>query len=88
MSIDDVPVYATPLVPQNTAYVFDSTKGTIYTEREIQIEMADENGTDFLEDFISIKGSMRKQLIVRTVNQNAFLKIEDIAAAKTALAKP
>lgn len=88
MSIDGVPVYATPLVPQNTAYVFDSTKGTIYTEREIQIEMADEHGTDFLEDFIRIKGSMRKQLIVRTVNTNAFLKITDIAAAKTALAKP
>ena len=88
MSIDGVPVYATPLVPQNSAYVFDSTKGTIYTEREIQIEMADEHGTDFLEDFIRIKGSMRKQLIVRTVNTNAFLKIEDIAAAKTALAKP
>ena len=88
MSIDGVPVYSTPLVPQNTAYVFDSTKGTIYTEREIQIEMADEHGTDFLEDFIRIKGSMRKQLIVRTVNTNAFLKIEDIAAAKTALAKP
>lgn len=88
MSIDGVPVYATPLVPQNTAYVFDSSKGTIYTEREIMIEMADEHGTDFLEDFIRIKGSMRKQLIVRTVNQNAFLKITDIAAAKTALAKP
>ena len=88
MSIDGVTVYSTPLVPQNTAYVFDSTKGTIYTEREIQIEMADEHGTDFLEDFIRIKGSMRKQLIVRTVNTNAFLKIEDIAAAKTALAKP
>jgi len=88
MSIDGVPVYATPLVPQNSAYVFDSTKGTIYTEREIQIEMADEHGTDFLEDFIRIKGTMRKQLIVRTVNKDAFLKIEDIAAAKTALAKP
>jgi len=50
--------------------------------------MADEHGVDFLEDFIRIKGSMRKQLIVRTVNTNAFLKIEDIAAAKTALAKP
>jgi len=87
MSIDGVPVYASPLVPQNSAYVFDSSKGTIYTEREIQIEMADEHGTDFLEDFIRIKGSMRKQLIVRTVNTNAFLKIEDIAAAKTALAK-
>jgi len=88
MSIDGVPVYASPLVPQNSAYVFDSSKGTIYTEREIQIEMADEHGVDFLEDFIRIKGSMRKQLIVRTVNTNAFLKIEDIAAAKTALAKP
>ena len=88
MSIDGVTVYSTPLVPQNTAYVFDSTKGTIYTEREIQIEMADEHDTDFLEDFIRIKGSMRKQLIVRTVNTNAFLKITDIAAAKTALAKP
>jgi HK97 family phage major capsid protein len=88
MSIDSVPVYATPLVAQNTAYIFDSTKGTIYTEREIQIEMADEHGVDFLEDFIRIKGSMRKQLIVRTVNENAFLKIDDIAAAKTALAKP
>jgi HK97 family phage major capsid protein len=88
MSIDGVPVYATPLVPQNTAYVFDSTKGTIYTERMIQIEMADEHGTDFLEDFVRIKGSMRKQLLVRSVNQNAFLKIEDIAAAKAALTKP
>ena len=88
MSIDSVPVYATPLVAQNTAYIVDSSKGTIYTEREIMIEMADEHGVDFLEDFIRIKGSMRKQLIVRTVNENAFLKIDDIAAAKTALAKP
>jgi len=88
MSIDGVPVYASPLVPVNTAYVFDSSKGIIYTERMIQIEMADEHGTDFLEDFVRIKGSMRKQLIVRTVNENAFLKIDDIAAAKTALTKP
>ncbi len=50
--------------------------------------MADEHGTDFLEDFVRIKGSMRKQLLVRSVNQNAFLKIEDIAAAKAALTKP
>jgi HK97 family phage major capsid protein len=88
MSIDGVPIYATPLVPQNTAYVFDSTKGIVYTERMIQIEMADEHGTDFLEDFVRIKGSTRKQLIVRSVNQDAFLKIEDIAAAKAALTKP
>ena len=30
----------------------------------------------------------RKQLLVRSVNTNAFLKITDIAAAKAALAKP
>lgn len=88
MSIDGVPVYASPLVVANTAYVFDSTKGTIYTERMIQIEMADEHGTDFLEDFVRIKGSMRKQLLVRSVNTNAFLKIDDIAVAKQALTKP
>ena len=88
MFIDGVPVYETPLVPAGTIYVGDFTKGTVYTHRDMEIMMANQHATDFTSDLITIKGTLRKALVIRDVWKNAFLKVADINAAKAALAKP
>lgn len=88
MFIDGVPVFETPLVPAGTIYVGDFTKGTVYTHRDMEIMMANQHSTDFTSDLITIKGTLRKALVIREVWKNAFLKVADIDAAKAALAKP
>jgi hypothetical protein len=88
MFIDGVPVFETPLVPAGTIYVGDFTKGTVYTHRQMEIMMANQHVDDFTSDLITIKGTLRKALVIRDVWKNAFLKVESIAAAKLALAKP
>ncbi len=50
--------------------------------------MANQHASDFTSDFITIKATLRKALVIRNVWANAFLKVADIAAAKAALAKP
>ncbi len=88
MEIDGVPVIETPLVPAGVLYVGDFTKGTVYNHRDVEIMMANQHASDFTSDFITIKATLRKALVIRNVWANAFLKVADIAAAKAALAKP
>ncbi len=86
--INGVPVIRTILVPANEAYVGDFTKGTVYTLREMEMELADQHGTDFLSDTLRLKATLRKGLLIRNVWANAFLKVADIATAATALTQP
>ena len=50
--------------------------------------MATQHGTDFLSDTIRLRATLRKAFVIRNVHANAFLKVADIDASKTALTKP
>lgn len=83
-----VMVVENPLVPLDVVYVGDYQKGTLYRHRNLVLTIATQHGTDFIEDRVRIKGTMRKLLLIRNVYQNAFLKVGSINASLTALAKP
>jgi len=85
--IAGVEVIENPLVLQDTAFVGDYTKGTIFNHRGLNLMIATQHASDFVEDRIRLKGSMRKVLMIRNVHANAFLKIPSISAAITALTK-
>jgi HK97 family phage major capsid protein len=86
--VDGMRVIPNQLVTQNTLYVMDSTKGTVYNHRGLAIDMATQHGTDFLSDTIRLRATLRKAFVIRNVHANAFLKVADIDASKTALTKP
>jgi len=77
-----------PLVPENEAYVMDSTMGVIYQRKATEVSMSFENNDNFETETVTIKGIERLNLWVSTNNSNAFMHIPDIAAAITAITKP
>lgn len=88
IQIEGIPVISSPLVAVNTLYIGDFTKGTIYTLREIEMEMANQHESDFTADLLTLKATLRKALVIKNQHANAFLKVTDIDAAKIALTKP
>lgn len=86
-TIDSMRVVTSPLIPANTCYVFDSTKGTVYNRRGITIEMAFENNDNFETETVTMKAYRRLNLLIRNVNANAFMKCSDVTAAIAALEK-
>lgn len=76
------------IVPINTMYVFDSSKGDIYISREMRIDFATQHEGLFLEDKVAWRASSKLQFIVKNQNKNAFLKVEDIATSILAITKP
>jgi len=86
--VKGVPVIENNLVTQNTAFAGDFSKGTVYPMRDMRIEMTDSNEAEFLSDIATIKGTMRSALVIRNVWADAFIKIDSISAAITALTKP
>jgi hypothetical protein len=86
--INGMRVIENPNCPENQAYVFDSTKGLLYTRRGVVIEMAYENGTNFEAEVVTVKAYERMNLRVRNNDANAFMHIPDIAAAITAITAP
>lgn len=85
--IAGVRVVENPLVIQDEMWVGDYTKGTLFNHRGLRITLATQHGTDFLQDRVRLKGSIRKILMIRNVYANAFLKVPSIDAAIIALAK-
>jgi len=81
-------IIETTLVPTNQAYIGDFNFGTVWTSRNLMLEVANQHGTDFLADIIRLKATTRKALVIRNVHAAAFLHVADIAAAITALTKP
>ncbi len=87
-AIDGMLIISTPLVTQNELYILDSSKGTIYDHRGLSLDYASEHADDFLHDRIRLRATLRKAFVVRNVNANAFLKVDSISAAITALETP
>lgn len=81
-------VVTSPIVVQNTCYVFDSTQGDILDRKQLEITIAFENGTDWESDHVSIQGAVRLNLLVPNELADAFMKSTDVAAAITAITAP
>jgi HK97 family phage major capsid protein len=83
--IGDLEVITSPIVAVNTCYVIDSTQGEILDRRQLVIDIAFENGTDWEADIVAIKGSERLNFLVPNEVANAFMKCSDVATAITAI---
>ncbi len=81
-------IVSSPLVPANQMYIGDFSYGTVYTLRGITLEVTNSHGEFFLSDIIVIKGTVKKELLVRNVNAGAFLHVPSISQAITDLTKP
>lgn len=76
-----IEVIKNPNVPENEMYVFDSTRAAIVQRKTVVIEFSYENRENFETETVTVKGYERLNLWVRNVDANAFLHIDDIAAA-------
>lgn len=81
MMVDGMQIITSSLVPQDILYIMDSSKGTIYDQRGLSLDMASEHADDFLHDRIRLRATLRKAFVIRNVNANAFLKVDSIAGA-------
>jgi hypothetical protein len=87
MYINGMRVIENPLVAENTAYVFDSTKGTIYYKPGVGIEFSYENRDNFETETVTVKAFRRLNMLVRNVDINAFMFIPDLLAAVASINK-
>lgn len=83
-----IEVVTSPLVPQNSCYVLDSTKGDIVDRMEIQVDVSFENKDNFVKHIGTLLGWERFNFLVETNNANAFMRCLDIDAAIIAITKP
>ena len=77
-----------PIVVQNTCYVFDSTKGEVIDRQSLEIDVAFENKDNWEKEIATLKGLERLNFLVPTNWGNAFMKCTDITTAIAAILKP
>ena len=77
--IDGMLVVENPLIPEDQAYVFDSSKGYIYYIPGVGIEFSYENGTNFETETVTVKAYRRMNFLVENNNANAFMHIGSLA---------
>ena len=75
-------------VPANSFYIMDSTKGYILDRKDITLELSNENGTNFVDEFTTMMVTTKLQFIVELNHANAFMKCSDVATALTAITAP
>ena len=78
-TVNGMAVITSPEVAPGTCYVFDSSKGEMLVNQSFQSSIAYENDTDWENDLVAMKASVRANLLVEANNQNAFMKCSDIA---------
>jgi len=81
-------VVTSPLVAPNELYVFDSTRGVILERQGVEVQMSYENNDNFEHEVVTIKAVERIQFHVATIEENAFMKCDDIATALTLITAP
>ena len=79
-TVNGMSVVTSPEVAAGTCYVFDSSKGELLVNQSFQSSIAYENDTDWENDLVAMKASVRANLLVEANNQNAFMKCSDIEA--------
>ena len=88
MNIGTVRIIENQLVPENEMYIFDSTKGVVYSRKGITVDFSFENTDNFEKELVTVKAYERLNFRVRNVDANAFMHVDDISAAITAITKP
>jgi hypothetical protein len=86
-NVNGIRVIPSALVTTNTMLVGDFNQGTQYNQGGIIIEMGVIND-QFIKDITTLKARKRTNLLVRTVDVNAFRKVTNISAAITTLNNP
>jgi len=85
LEIDGVELISNPNVTANELYIFDSTRATIYKRKNVSVEFSYENNDNFETETVTVKAYERLNMLVRTVDANAFMHVDDIDAALAAL---
>ena len=85
--VNGMTIVTSPLVAQNTLFVFDSTKGSILDRKQLTITASFENNDNIEHEIVTFVGHERLQFHVRNIDRDAFLKCTDIEAALVAIAK-
>jgi hypothetical protein len=88
MNIGTVRIIENQLVPENEMYIFDSTKGVVYSRKGVTVDFSFENTDNFEKELVTAKAYERLNFRVRNVDANAFMHVADVAAAITAITKP
>lgn len=83
--IDGMTLIENSLVPPNEFYIGDFRRGTVYARPGVTIEFSYENRENFEQELVTVKAYERLNLLVRNVDQNAFMRVTDIAAALAAI---
>ena len=78
-------VLTSPLVPANTVYVFDSSKGEIIQRKGINVSLSFENQDAWEKEIGYIKAYECLNFLVINNNKNAFMKSSDVDAAIEAI---
>ena len=86
--INGMRIVTSPIVAQNTLYVFDSTKGKILDRKRLTVTASFENKDNIEHELVTFIGVERLQFHVRMINRDAFMKCSDIATALGAIAQP
>jgi len=83
--INGMRIVTSPIVAENTLYVFDSTKGAILDRRQLTVVASYENNDNIEHELVTFVGVERLQFYVRKINEDAFMKCSDISTAIEAI---
>ena len=86
--IGDILIIPLVDVVANTLYVMDTTKGDILNRSTINLTMSDSNGTNFVDEYVTMMVTAKLQFLVENNNINAFMKCSDVSTAITAITLP
>lgn len=87
-TIAGMEVITSPIVPQNTCYVMDSAKGKILQRKGYTFNISYENRENIEHELATMVAYERVQFYVKNIDQDAFMKCSDVAAAITAITEP
>lgn len=79
--INGMTIITSPIVAQNTLYVFDSSKGSILDRKKLTVNAYFENNDNAEHELVTFVGVARLQFHVRLINRDAFMKCSNIATA-------
>jgi len=85
--INGMRIVTSPIVAENTLYVFDSTKGKILDRQLLTINLSYENKDNIEHETATMVAVERLQFYVRNINKDAFMKCSDITTAIAAITK-
>lgn len=77
--IGDILVIPLVDVAPDTLYVMDTTKGNILDRQSIILTMSDSNGTNFVDEYVTMMVTTKLQFLVESNNSNAFMKSSGVA---------